>query len=336
MGPLPNSPDALFIWQVIVDRKGKDIAISVDGTYRLLSVKGKTWPMIDGGPCSNFFSGGPGSEYTTTIINVLFLSCLHENEVCYRHYFESMKSLPVVLYNMQPFVPKVVGSDRARAIVNAREHVFPHSRSVLCWIHMDLYRKQGKFAKHMSSTCTIEERARIEADIVALHEMRTQEMFDVAFEFMEGVWAIEGEGNFAVYFRRYYGTPVWSHWWYRAALVPGVAAGQNPIEVGHSVQKKLLGPELLNASPFVFASKSAPLLLAAAGASNADPKKWPSTLEVKPRLTATVAAKAINLKKTLKTVKVRNFEARVKPSQDLPPWSNIEQDATWFTGLFFC
>jgi hypothetical protein len=86
----------------------------------------------------------------------------------------------------------------------------------------------------------------------------------------------------------------------------------------HSVQKKLLGPELLNASPFVFASKSAPLLLAAAGASNADPKKWPSTLEVKPRLTATVAAKAINLKKTLKTVKVRNFEARIKPSQDLP------------------
>jgi hypothetical protein len=185
----------LFIWQVIVDRKGKDIAISVDGTYRLLSVKGKTWPVIDGGPCSNYFSGGPGSEYTTTIINVLFLSCLHENEVCYRHYFESMKSLPVVLYNMQPFVPKVVGSDRARAIVNAREHVFPHSRSVLCWIHMDLYRKQGKFAKHMSSTCTIEERARIEADIVALHEMRTQEMFDVAFEFMEGVWANEGGGS---------------------------------------------------------------------------------------------------------------------------------------------
>ena len=49
-----------------------------------------------------------------------------------------------------------------------------------------------------------------------------------------------------------------------------------------------------------------------------------------------MAAKAINLKKTLKTVKVRNFEARVKQSQDLPPWSNIEQDATWLTGLFFC
>ena len=69
MAPLPNSPGALFIWQVIVDRKGKDIAISVDGTYRLLSVKGKTWPVIDGGPCSNYFSGGPGSEYTTTILN---------------------------------------------------------------------------------------------------------------------------------------------------------------------------------------------------------------------------------------------------------------------------
>ena len=137
-------------------------------------------------------------------------------------------------------------------------------------------------------------------------------MFDVAFEFMEDVWTTEGEGGFALFFRRYYGSSVWSHWWYGAALVPGVAAGQNPIEVGHSVQKKLLGPELLNATPFVFASKSAPLLLAAAGASNADPKKWPSTLEVKPRLTATVAAKAINLKKTLKAVKVRKYEARVK------------------------
>ena len=304
---------------MIVDREGKDIAISVDGTYRLLSVKGKTWPMLDGGPCSNYFSGGPGSEYTTTIFNVLFLSCKHENQVCYRHYFEVMKTLPAVLYNLPPFVPNVVGSDRARAIVNAREQVFPDSRSVLCWIHMDLYRKQGKFAKHMSPTCTAEQRARIEADIVALHEMRTQEMFDVSFEFMEEVWANEGEGGFAVYFRRYYGTPVWSHWWYGAALVPGVAAGQNPIEVGHSVQKKLLGPELLNASPFVFANKSAVLLLAAAGASNAESKKWPSTLEVKPRLTATVAAKAMNLEKTLKTVKVRKFKARVKSCQNLLP-----------------
>jgi hypothetical protein len=301
---------------VIVDREGKDIAISVDGTYRLLSVKGKTWPMLDGGPCSNYFSGGPGSEYTTTIFNVLFLSCKHENQVCYRHYFEAMKTLPVVLYNLPPFVPNVVGSDRARAIVNAREQVFPDSRSVLCWIHMDLYRKQGKFAKHMSSTCTAEQRARIEADIVALHEMRTQEVFDVAFEFMEELWANEGEGDFAVYFRRYYGTPVWSHWWYGAALVPGVAAGQNQIEVGHSVQKTLLGSELLNAPPFVFANKSAVLLLAAAGASNAESKKWPSTLEVKPRLTATVAAKAMNLEKTLKTVKVRKFKARVKSCQE--------------------
>ena len=167
--------------------------------------------MLDGGPCSNFFSGGPGSEYTTTILNVLFLSCKHENQVCYEHYFEAMKTLPVVLYNLPPFVPDVVGSDRARAIVNAREQVFPDSRSVLCWIHMDLYRKQGKFAKHMSPTCTIEERARIEADIVALHEMRTQEMSDVALGFMEEVWANEGEWNFAIYVRRYYGAPVWSH-----------------------------------------------------------------------------------------------------------------------------
>ena len=104
---------------------------------------------------------------------MLFLSCKHENQVCYERFFEAMKTLPVVLYNLLPFVPTVVGSDRARAIVNAREKVFPDSRSVLCWIHMDLYRKQGKFAKHMSSTCTIEERARIENDIVALHEMRS-------------------------------------------------------------------------------------------------------------------------------------------------------------------
>ena len=268
-----------------MDHEGKDIAISVDGTYRLLKVKGETWPLLDGGPCSNYFSGGPGSEYCTSILNVLFLSCKHENQVCYERYFEAMKTLPIVLYNLPPFVPTVVGSDRARAIVNAREMVFPDSRSVLCWIHMDLYRKQGKFAKHMSPKCTIEERARIENDIVALHEMRSQEMFDVAFEFMEDVWTTEGEGGFALFFRRYYGSSVWSHWWYGAALVPGVAAGQN---------------------------QSAPLLLAAAGASNADPKKWPSTLEVKPHLTATVAAKAINLKKTLKAVKVRKYEARVK------------------------
>ena len=117
--------------QVIVDRRGKDIAIIVDGTYRLLNINGNTWPLINGGPCSNYFSGRPGSEYSTTIINVLFLCCKHENEVCYRHYFEAMKTLSIVLDNLSRFVPTVVGSDRARAIVNAREEVFPYSRSVL-------------------------------------------------------------------------------------------------------------------------------------------------------------------------------------------------------------
>ena len=76
---------------------------------------------------------------------------------------------------------------------------------------LSLYHKQGMFAKHISPTRTIEERARIVAEIVALHEMRTQEMSDVALRLMEEVWANEGEWNFAIYVRRYYGTPVWSH-----------------------------------------------------------------------------------------------------------------------------
>ena len=189
-------------------------------------------------------------------------------------------------------------------------HRWPDSESVLCWIHVHLYLKDGKFAKYMSRTCTAELRARIEADIIALHEMRSQKMFDVVFEFMTVVWTNEGEGDFAVYFRRYYGSSVWSHWWYGAAIIPGVSADQNPLEARHLVQKKVLGSELLNASPYVMANTSLPLLLANEGKSNDDPIKWPSTLEVPPRLTATVAAKAINLKKTLKIVKVRSTLVR--------------------------
>ena len=254
----------------------------------------------------------PGSEYSTTVINCLFLFCKHENQVCYEHFFEAMKTLPSVLFDLPPLVPDIVDSDRARAIVNAREVVWSGSKSVLCWPHVHLYKEQGKFAKHMSASCTPETRGRIEADITILHEMRSQEMFDVVFEFMEVVWTNEGEGGFAVYFRRYYGNGVWSHWWYGAAVVPGVASNQNPIEARHSVQKKLLGNALLNVSPFVMASKSAPLLLAAEGASNADPKKWPSTLEVPPVLTATVAAKARNLQTELKTVEVRTGSLLMK------------------------
>lgn len=262
--------------------------------------------MINGGPCANYFSGGPGSDYSTTVINVLFLYCKHENEVCYIHYFNAMQSLPAVLFGLSPFVPDIVGSDRARAIVNAREKVWPTSRSVLCWPHVHLFLTQGKFAKYMSSTCTKDTRARIESDITALHEVRSQAMFDVLFEFMAKVWSSEGEERFSDYFRRHYATGVWSHWWYGAALVPGVAANQNPLEARHSAQKKLLGSELMNVAPFVMATKSGPLLLAAEGASNAEAKKWPANLEVVPRLTPAVAAKARNLKEFMQTCTVRN------------------------------
>jgi hypothetical protein len=290
--------------QVIADRNGTGIAISVDGTYRLMNINGKTWPMINGGPSANYFSGGKGWEYSTTIINVLFLFCKRESQECYEHFFRVMKTLPVTLFDLPEFIPIVVGCDRSRAIVNAREAVWPSSRSALCWIHVNQYLKQGKFTKHMSATCTTETRTRIENDIIFLHEMRTQCMFDAAFKTIKTVWVLEGEGSFATYFERFYATEVWSKWFYAAADMPGVSPDQNPIESRHSVQKKLLGNGLLKATPYAMANTSLPLILAAEGTANADPKKWPSTLQVKPRLTANVAAKAIKLQTTLKTIKV--------------------------------
>lgn len=260
--------------------------------------------MINGGPSANYFSGGRGSEYSTTIVNTLFLFCKHENQKCYEHFFEVMKTVLTTLFDLPPFIPSVVGSDRARAIVNARAVVWPSSGSALCWIHVNLYLTQGKFGKHMSAACTAELRARIESDIIVLHEMRTQPMFDAMFTAMRSVWELEGEGAFAVYFERFYANGVWSKWWYGAATMPGVSPDQNPMESRHSVQKKLLGEKLLNATPFVMANKSLPLILVAEGAANSDPKKWPSTLQVKPRLTATVAAKAMKLQPTLKTITV--------------------------------
>jgi hypothetical protein len=47
-------------------------------------------------------------------------------------------------------------------------------------------------------------------------------------------------------------------------------------------------------------------MLAAAGKSNAESNKWPSTFAVKPRLSATVAAKARNLL-NFKSTKVTPF-----------------------------
>ena len=83
-------------------------------------------------------------------------------------------------------------------------------------------------------------------------------------------------------------------------------ANQNSVESEHSAQKKLLGAALMKAPPLVTMTTSAPVILAAAGVSNAEPHKWPSTLAVKPRLSATVAAKARNLL-NFKSIKVRSF-----------------------------
>ena len=100
------------------------------------------------------------------------------------------------------------------------------------------------------------------------HEARTEGMFDVLLVAMFEVWTKEGEGKFAVYFRRHYGTGVWKRWWYGAALVPGVSANQNPKESGHARQKAMLGRDLM---------ANAPLILAAEGACNDADRLWPAT-----------------------------------------------------------
>jgi len=293
----------LQLKQVLFDRNGKPIAIMVDGTYRLLSVDGKTWPMINGGPCLNYYSGPAGkTEYSTSVIDCLFLFCKVECEEAYRVYFETLKNIVVTLFDLPPLDPAVVGSDRAKAIVNAAAAVFPRARCVLCWPHVSRYITEGKFAKHMSGACTAEQRGRMEADIAMLHQCRSQDMFDFIAAFMFEVWTAEGEGVFVAYFRRHYATGVWSRWWYGAALEAGVPANQNALEIRHSKQKGTLGASLLQACPRVMIGTCAPLLLAAEGASNAQAKKWPATLQVPPRLSAIVAAKARIVAQSLQTI----------------------------------
>ena len=73
---------------------------------------------------------------------------------------------------------------------------------------MYLHVKGGKFAKYMSSAYTAELRARIEADIISLHETRNQVQFDYFFETMRVVWTKAGEADFAAYFKRHYTTEV--------------------------------------------------------------------------------------------------------------------------------
>jgi hypothetical protein len=261
--------------------------------------------MINGGPCTNHY-GGPGgkSEFRTSCLNCLFLFCKVECEFTYVVFFETLSNLVFTLFGLPPFVPNVAGSDRSRAIVNAAVAVWPGVHCVLCWPHVAQYLKDGKMAKHMSPECTKELRERIEDDIYSLHEARTQQMFDFLVGYMAEVWTKEGEGGFALYFKRHYGTGVWSHWWVRAADVPGVPANQNPLECRHSRQKHILGPNLLKACPGVMFRTCAPLLLSAEAVSNAKPSKWPATLEVTPRLSAPMAAKARNLLGTLQTTKV--------------------------------
>ena len=261
--------------------------------------------MINGGPAANYYAGpGDGSEYSTTVINCLFEFVKIECTEAYKIYFEVLKMLCFTFLGLPPLVPSIVGSDRAKAIVNAALLVWPDTRCVLCWIHVYIYLVSGKFAKYMSSACTAETRARIEADITALHYARNQEMFGFLLECMLKVWTREGEQTFAAYFKRYYGTGVWSRWHCSAIQQPGVKADQNPQETRHKNQKALLGKGLLKATPYVMANVSAPLIVASEGASNAEEKKWPSVLQPVPRLSGTVAAKARKLG-NLRSIKVR-------------------------------
>ena len=293
--------------KVMADRAGQKIAASFDGTYRYMDIGGKGWTLLDGGPLTSYYSGtGSESEYSTSVINCIFQFCKFESTETYVSYFTAYKDLPVLLLGLDPFIPDIVGSDRARAIVNASLLVWPGTHNVLCWPHVYLYIKGSKFAKYMSSACTAELRESIEGDIISLHEARNQVEFDYVFETMRVVWTKAGEAGFAAYFKRHYATGVWARWWYGASITPGVKANQNSVESEHSAQKKLLGAALMKPPPLVTMNTSAPVMLAAAGKSNAESHTWPSTLAVKPRLSATVAAKARNLL-NFKSIKVTSF-----------------------------
>ena len=291
--------------RALADLGYDDVAYSVDGTYRILSVGSANWPLIDGGPCVNYYSGtGGGSEYSTTVINSLFQFCRVECTESYRHYFGTLKAIPMTFFSAAaPFEPRVIGSDRAKAIVKAAIDVFPNTHCVLCWPHVYLYLTGGRFFKYMSSTCTKETREGIEADIELLHQARNQLMFDELFACMAEVWRGEDEGEFAEYFEKNYATGVWSRWFYSAALMPGVPANQNAVEAHHNQIKKVLGKDLLKAPPLIMATVSAPLILAAEGTSNGEIHKWPATVRVAPRLSATIAARARELLKTIQCMR---------------------------------
>jgi len=236
--------------KVMADRAGQKIAASFDGTYRYMDIGGKGWTLLDGGPLTSYYSGtGSESEYSTSVINCIFQFCKFESTETYVSYFTAYKDLPVLLLGLDPFIPDIVGSDRARAIVNASLLVWPGTHNVLCWPHVYLYIKGSKFAKYMSSACTAELRESIEGDIISLHEARNQVEFDYVFETMRVVWTKAGEAGFAAYFKRHYATGVWARWWYGASITPGVKANQNSVESEHSAQKKLLGAALMKAPP---------------------------------------------------------------------------------------
>jgi hypothetical protein len=280
------------------------MAISVDGTYRIMSQNGQDWPLLNGGPTSNYYSGPGDSEYSTTVMNCLFQFCRVECQDSYESYFRTLRDLPQVLFGSPPLLVHIVGSDRSRSIINAANTVFPGVHCVLCWPHVFLYVRSGKIARHMSSTCTTEMREKIEGDIFTLHEVKSEMMFDILLKSMMQVWTTNGEGGFAEYFERHYGTNVFKRWWVGSSLEKGVSANQNPKESDHAFQKSVLGKSSLKATPFVVATKSAPLILAAEGRKNDEEHKWPATLVVAPRLTAKVAAHARALQATIKTVSV--------------------------------
>ena len=76
--------------------------------------------MINGGPAANYYAGpGDGSEYSTTVINCLFEFVKIECTEAYKIYFEVLKMLCFTFLGLPPLVPSIVGSDRAKAIVNA-------------------------------------------------------------------------------------------------------------------------------------------------------------------------------------------------------------------------
>ena len=123
--------------QVMLDRGAEPIPFSADGTYRLLSVNGKNWPMINGGPCTNYYNGhdgGGGSEYSTTVINCCFQFCRVECEMAYVSFFDTVKDSlaqgdAVYVRGFGSFVNKHRAAKKARNI-SAKTTVMVAAHSV--------------------------------------------------------------------------------------------------------------------------------------------------------------------------------------------------------------